>query len=154
MRKHHCIRTYSKTQTTIFLSSAQAELGGIVTAASQSIGLQSVANDLGFSWGLGLKADASAAIGICRRRGLGKARHLHVADLWVQNKLKSQAFSLDKTPGCDNVADALTKYLDQATIKKYHASMSIKEETGRATTAPKIASNQEDDAAQQPEITS
>ena len=84
MRGTHCIRTYSRTQSTVCLSSAEAELGGIVTAASASLGLQAVARDLGLDWGLQLRADASAAIGICRRRGLGRVRHLHVADLWVQ----------------------------------------------------------------------
>ena len=118
MRGRHCIRAYSKTQTTVCLSSAEAELGGIVTAASQGLGLQSMAGDLGLTWKLDLLADASAAIGICRRRGLGKVRHLHVADLWVQDKLKAGAFSLTKWPGSENLADLLTKYLDRATMEK------------------------------------
>ena len=32
---------------------------------------------------LTLKSDATAAIGITQREGLGKVRHLATADLWV-----------------------------------------------------------------------
>ena len=80
MRGVHLIKAYSQTQTTVCLSSAEAELGGIVKAASHGLGLQSVAADLGLHWSLELRSDAAAAIGICRRRSLGRVRHLHVAD--------------------------------------------------------------------------
>ena len=33
---------------------------------------------------LKVHSDASAALGIVRRSGLGKVRHLHVQELWVQ----------------------------------------------------------------------
>ena len=117
LRGRHTIKAYSKTQTTVCLSSAEAELGGIVTAASTSLGLQSVAKDLGLEWTIELRADASAAIGICRRRGLGKVRHLHTADLWVQDRLKTGDFSLRKTPGASNIADMMTKYLPRDVLE-------------------------------------
>ena len=31
-----------------------------------------------------MRSDAAAALGICRRRGLGNVRHLAVGDFWVQ----------------------------------------------------------------------
>ena len=37
---------------------------------------------------LTVKSDAVAAIGIVRRQGLGRIRHLAVADLWVQQRAK------------------------------------------------------------------
>ena len=57
-------------------------MGGICRGASHGIGMRSLMQDLGFKWDLELWSDASAAIGICKRRGLGKVRHLAVADLW------------------------------------------------------------------------
>ena len=45
------------------------------------------------------------------------------------------------------MADALTKYLDQATLFKHMASMNIKEEKGRATSAPKIAADPDEGEA-------
>lgn len=146
LRGKHTIKAYSKTQSTVCLSSAEAELGGIVTAASTSLGMQSIAKDLGFDWSIELRADASAAIGICRRRGLGKVRHLHTADLWVQDKLKAGDFALRKTPGVENIADMMTKYLPRADLERHTRSLDLHPEEGRATSAPR---NAEDPAAKE-----
>ena len=61
-----------------------AELGGMCRGAPLGLGLQSLANDLGIKVALEVLTD-TAAIGICNRRGLGRIRHLHVADLWIQD---------------------------------------------------------------------
>ena len=84
MMGSHQIRHYSSTQPTVALSSGEAELVGIVKGATISLGLQSCAADLGIDVKVHLHSDASAAIGICRRRGLGKIRHLAVSYLWIQ----------------------------------------------------------------------
>ena len=138
MRGGHCIKTSSRTQSTVCLSSAEAELGGIVSAASAGLGLRAVASDLGLGFDIELRADASAAIGICRRRGLGKVRHLHVADLWVQDRLRSQDFKLTKWPGQSNLADALTKYLERKELSKHMDGMNIHAHEGRSQLAPQI----------------
>ena len=97
-----------------------------------------MAADLGINWSLTLHSDATAAIGICRRRGLGKIRHLAVADLWVQDKLKCKEFALEKILGADNPADLLTKYLDGTIQDKHLVRLGLKSEEGRAATAPKL----------------
>eukprot|EP00969_Alexandrium_andersonii_P162982 7204678-Alexandrium_andersonii.AAC.1 len=73
------------------------------------MGIASVALDLGFSAGLRVCADSSAAIGICRRAGIGRVRHLAVGQMWVQERVRSGDFELIKWPGTDNPADVLTK---------------------------------------------
>lgn len=105
----HTIKHWSSTQTTIALSSGEAELSGIVLGASHGLGLQSLALDMDIPLSLHIYSDASAAIGICRRRGLGRIRHLHVGDLWIQEKLKAGDVQLSKIAGAANPADALTK---------------------------------------------
>ena len=82
------IQHWSSAQTTVALSSGEAELTGICRGASKSIGTRSLAAALGFTFQLSVLTDATAAIGICRRRGLGKVRHLAVADLWIQDRVK------------------------------------------------------------------
>ena len=99
MRGCHLVKHWSLTQSTVTLSSAEAELSGIAKGASISLGLISIAADLGFKWSLSLHTDATAAIGIARRRGLGKVRHLAVADLWVQEQVRTGAFSLHNVNG-------------------------------------------------------
>ena len=65
-------------------SSGEAELRGIGDGLARAIGLQPIAADLGFTWRIDIHTDATAAIGITRRRGMGRIRHLDVTDLWVQ----------------------------------------------------------------------
>ena len=79
----HLIKQWATTQKVVVLSSAEAELGGIVKGAGEALGLQSIAADIGLKVRVKLLADASAAIGICRRSGIGKVRHLAVGQLWV-----------------------------------------------------------------------
>ena len=75
------VKQWSKTQTTLALSSGEAELHGIASGIAQGMGMKSIAHDLGFRLGVRLHSDATAALGIARRRGLGKIRHLDVTDL-------------------------------------------------------------------------
>ena len=140
-RGSQLIKHWSMTQSTVSLSSAEAELGGICRGASTGIGLCSVARDLGICWSLHIETDASAAVGICRRRGLGKIRHLHTADLWVQDKLRCGEFTLSRIPGANNPSDILTKYVDRATLQKHLSTLGLSVEHGRAESAPTIEHN-------------
>ena len=81
MRGGHCVKHWATTQTTVALSSGEAEVAGICRGASHGLGLQALAADIGIPLILEVLTDVTAAIGICRRRGLGRIRHLHVADL-------------------------------------------------------------------------
>ena len=136
----HIVKCYSKTQSVVALSSAEAELTGLCQAAGEGLGLQAICRDLGLEVELRVHSDSSAAIGICRRRGLGRVRHLAVADLWLQDRLRTGDFKLLKVAGCDNVSDLLTKYLDTSTHFKHCHSMGLEFEQGRTTIAPRIRS--------------
>ena len=94
--------------------------------------------DLGIDLEVEVLTDATAAIGICRRRGLGKIRHLAVADLWVQERLRSGDFALTKVRGTDNPSDVLTKYSDRATLAKHIENMGLTFVEGRAESAPEL----------------
>ena len=136
----HAIRAWSSTQSVVALSSAEAELTGLSKGGTIGIGLQSLCHDLGLSLQLRLHSDSTAAIGVCRRRGLGKIRHLAVADLWLQDKIKAGQLSLHKVLGADNPADAMTKFVERATLDKTLARMRLECEDGRAATAAHISS--------------
>ena len=137
MRGCHLIKHWSTTQTTVALSSAEAELTGICKGAAQGLGLQALSLDLGMAMTLNVASDAAAAVGICRR-GLGKVRHLATADLWVQDRVKKGDFILDRVPGVDNPADILTKHVDQVLLSKHLGFMGLVFEDGRAQSAPGI----------------
>ena len=95
------------------LTSAEAELTGIAKGATQGLGLQTIAKDLGMDLGLCIKSDATAAIAISRRPGLGKVRHLATADLWDQDRVRKNDFRLEKILGAENPADMLTSVLTE-----------------------------------------
>ena len=138
MRGNHCIKHWSTTQSTVALSSGEAELGGICRGASIGLGLQSLAMDLGIFLDLEMLTDATAAIGICRRRGLGKIRHLATADLWVQDRVRRGDFKLTKVLGSENPADLLTKHVPRDVMLRHMERVGIKAECGRAKSAPTI----------------
>ena len=134
----HLIKHWSTTQTTVALSSAEAELTGICKGSAQGLGLQALVEDLGFQWSIVVSTDAAAAIGICRRRGLGKIRHLATADLWVQDRIQKGDFELVRIPGSTNPSDVLTKHVDRTLLDRHLTSLNLRYEDGRAASAPKV----------------
>ena len=88
MRSTHLLQPYSQKQITAALSIGDAELQGICKDASKARGHKSFAAGLGIKLHIHVPTDATAAICICHRRGLGRIRHLAVADLWVQERVR------------------------------------------------------------------
>ena len=74
MRRSHLIEHWSSTQKAVTLSSVQAQQCGI--ANGQALGIQSVGRDFGLNMTLSMDADSAAAVGICKRAGKGRVRHL------------------------------------------------------------------------------
>merc|ERR1712122_7442 len=107
----HLVRNWSSTQKAVTLSSGEAELAGIVKGTAEALGLRSLAIDLGLTVSIQVYADSAAAIGICRRSGIGRVRHLATAQLWVQERIRVGEVALFKVPGGANSADMLTKHV-------------------------------------------
>ena len=83
-----------------------------------------------------VKSDAVAAIGIVRRQGLGRVRHLAVADLWVQQKAKEKEVQYLKLEGTRNTSDILTKVVERDTIDKHMAALDLQFKGGRHPATP------------------
>jgi hypothetical protein len=137
----HLLKHWASTQKKITLSSGEAELGALVRGCSEVLGLQSVARDLGVELKPEVHADSSAAIGICNRSGIGKVRHLAVAQLWVQELVRSKACRLYKVLGTENPADLMTKPLPRSEIDAHLGRLGLSRATGRAETAPRADAN-------------
>ena len=113
----HAIKAWSTTQDVRALSSGEAEFYALVKCGSQSLGLKAMMEDMGVTYGIHLKdkgevhlkTDASAAMGIGMRRGLGKVRHVEVGQLWLQDMIHRGRIGIEKIDGKKNWADALTK---------------------------------------------
>ena len=118
------IQHWSSTQTTIALSSGEAEYYGLISAVKASFGLQSALADLGLKFSLDvgyvpieINMDSSAGIAIGSRRGLGKTKHIHTAFLWVQEMVTNQCVRLNKVGTKEMLADFLTKGVSQEILR-------------------------------------
>ena len=136
----HCLKTWSSTQTTIALSSAEAELYALTKGAAQGFGMMALLSDFGIAVNVTVHTDASAAIGIVRRAGLGKLRHLNVRYLWVQDQVKRELLGLEKVAGAENPADIATKHVSVEIMKRHLDRMGVRTSGGRARSAPVLGS--------------
>ena len=92
----------------------------------------------GMDVGIDIQSDASAAMGICRRKGLGTVRHIAVADWWVQERLHASDLTLVKIAGETNPEDKLTKHIDRPLLDRLLPLAGLELQRGMATSAPTL----------------
>ena len=136
MHGGHCIKSWSTTQSVTALSSGEAELYGIIRGASMSLGFAALAADMGTHLEVEIYSDSAAARGMVRRTGLGKVRHIHVEELWVQEALRMKRFELKAIAGASNPADILTKHVERGLLDRYCPAIGLSDRAGRSAAAP------------------
>ena len=82
--------------------------------------------------------DSAAALGVVRRKGCGKLRHVRVGELWVQEKQETGELGFKKVDGKENPADAGTKYLSEDKMEKYMGMALQASVEGRAESSLRI----------------
>ena len=125
MRGRHLIKFWSKTQSIVALSSAEAELHGSIKATAESLGIVSLFRDVGRLLFAGVFTDASATLSMIKRRGLGKTRHVDTNYLWIQDVHDRREVSFDKVKGEENPSDLLTKHLTWDLMTKHVQAMGL-----------------------------
>ena len=126
MHGKHVLGYWAKTQQTVSLSSCEAEINGLVKCAVEGLGLRNLVRHCGVNVGLRLLTDASAAVGVCRRQGAGKQKHLSVKQLWAQGQEARGELTIDKIPRIDNIADLFTHHATKADLEKFLAGMKVR----------------------------
>ena len=139
---NHLVKSWSKTLPVLALSSGEAELMSVVRASMEALGLQAIYRDFDSSIDIEILSDATAAIGMVSRLGLGRVRHLAVSDLWVQNKARSGEIAFSKVEGKKNPADLMTKPLDAVATAGHLNRVGVVVLSGRAGIAPKAKANE------------
>ena len=132
MAGSHCVRTWSATQKSVALSSAEAELVALVRAASEAIGLCQLADSWNTKFKAELYCDSSAALAITDRRGVGRVRHLKVGHLWIQEVAADGVVKFKKIAGTENPADMFTKHLPRESVQRLARMMSQESRSGDA----------------------
>ena len=126
------MKSWSSTQTTIALSSAEAELYAMSKCAQQTASLISIARDFGIELRAVVHSDATAALGIAYKRGLGsKTRHVKVQYLWIQDAVENVELEIGKVGTLENPADMLTKFLANDALSKRAQKLSLSFKPGR-----------------------
>ena len=111
------IAARSVSQSILSLSSAESEFYALCSAASAALGLKSLFEDLGVQLRIEIGMDASAAISMASRRGLGKAKHIQCQYLWIQKHVQDGNITIAKIGTDQNRADLLTKNLAAPKMK-------------------------------------
>ena len=116
------IHSHSRSQTSVYLSSMEAEILAATSLLTEAMYLKQVlrffVNDFG---GLGnqekvvmrLRLDSTSAQAFFSRLGPGKAKHLSTRLLWTQQAMKKQWFYVDRKSTKENPADLNTKALSK-----------------------------------------
>ena len=98
--------------------------------------MAAIMQEFGIPVDLTVKSDAVAAIGIVKRQGLGRVRHLAVGDLWVQQRAKNKEVNYVKFPGTKNTSDIMTKAVEGEVIARHLQSLNMRVRKGRHAATP------------------
>ena len=126
-----CIRTYSKGQAVISLSSGESEYYGLVSGMANLLGEVSLAQDWNLRFGARVWMDASAGIAIGSRRGLGRVKHIDTVFLWCQQMVANGRVKVGKKPTHDMLADVLTKPVPESLMTEMLRRMNFYYSEGR-----------------------
>ena len=107
----HTIKTWSKTQTLLALSSGESESYAALKASAEGLGMMSLLKDFGRVVTGEVWGDASAALGIIHRKGLGRTRHIDTGLLWIQQTAADKGLKYNTILGTENPADLMTRIL-------------------------------------------
>ena len=108
--------------------------------SAEVLGIQSCARDLGIEYAGTIYADASAALGIVMRRGVGKVRHIRTQSLWLQEAHATKILGFEKIDGSRNPSDLMTKHLSDTLQQRHLEYIGTRAADGRAESAPELNS--------------
>ena len=119
------LTTWSRTQPTVTLSTAEAELYAMGMAVQEGQFIQHILAEMGMPSELKLHSDSSAARAVVARHGVGRIRHLAARQLWLQDELCEGRLEVMKVPGNDNPADLMTKWFTTAGHEQLSAAVGL-----------------------------
>ena len=135
----HVIKSWSHTQKTVALSSGEAELTAMVKVTCEGLGVASLMKDWGREMKILIHADSSAALGVARRRGAGKLRHVRIGMLWLQELRDDEGVEFVKVLGKSNPADLMTKFLGAPMLEEHCRRLLLSKISGRAEMASDVS---------------
>ncbi|CAK0903384.1 unnamed protein product [Prorocentrum cordatum] len=108
------VSAYARTESVLAQSSPEAEYLAAVELAAEMLYVRELVKFIGFDTSLEIECDASSAIAIASRRGLGRLRHLEVKWLWLQQLV-----------GTGQIHDVGAKFLGKGALEKCRAMLGL-----------------------------
>ena len=99
------VRTWSRLQGSVSLSSAEAEYYAMIAGLSEAMGLQHFLEELGMKLSIRLLTDSSAAKAGAERLGLLHQKHMKIRDLFLKDLVAQGAVTVEKIGTKENPAD-------------------------------------------------
>ena len=118
----------SRTQATIALSSAEAELYAINTGTTEALHFQNLLTDLlnNSKANIKIHTDSSSGKSIATRIGTGKkTKHVELKHLFIQQLVALNHLRIIKIHTNDNPADIFTKYVSAETLQRHLHSVGL-----------------------------
>ena len=125
-----CVKGYSRLQTVVALSSAEAELFAIAEVAKEIAGLGQLASHI---WGeltktLAIYTDSASARQIAGMEGfLRRMRHVDIRLCFIQDRVHQHELVINGVPGEENVSDLLTKNLNRPQTLKHTTTLGLED---------------------------
>ena len=128
----HALKMWATSQSTIALSSGEAELYAMTKMAVQIRGLMRLVADLELDLKAIVRSDSIAAIGIAHREGHGgRCRHIHVQHSWIQKRVRQGQLEVSKV-------HMMTKAVGYETMQQHSKFTNFKNAAGRAEKASSL----------------
>ena len=82
------------------------------------LGMQALGLDMGQQYSVMLHLDSTAALSLVNKVGLGRAKHIEMHHLWLQQATNSKMVGTAKMGTEENPADLMTKGLHEDRVNK------------------------------------
>jgi hypothetical protein len=119
------LTTWSRTQASVSLSSAESEYYGLVSGASEGLFVRSLLRELGLELRVVLGTDSSAAKAATERAGVSKMKHIEIKYHFLKDLVARKEVYLMKLRGTENCADVMTKHVDLATLDRLMPMLNV-----------------------------
>ena len=112
------VATFSKTQSTISLSSGESEFNALVTTTQQLLHIKEILSEIGYEFKDPIiMTDSSVAIQIIFQNTNGRAKNIDRKMSWLKNEVKEKkSIIVRHIEGKSNIADLMTKYVSSSVM--------------------------------------
>ncbi|CAE8582362.1 unnamed protein product [Polarella glacialis] len=107
------LTTWSRTQASVSLSSAEAEYYAITSGAVEAMYVQNLLKEMRRDLPIRVCTDSSAAKASAERHGVQRMKHMQIRLMFLKNLVKEGVIQMQKVKTDENPADMLTKALGQ-----------------------------------------